>query len=108
MRPAPVWLWFGSAFLSLAIAVNLSQREVRACCFHVVRFALGISAHSPAIRKEKVTPSGTPADKKPINNGTAEQEQNGVTMPKLAAKLFPTPRRLPANKERVRSGEKKV
>jgi hypothetical protein len=29
------------------------------------------------IRKEKVTPSGTPADRKPMNSGTAEQEQKG-------------------------------
>ena len=33
------------------------------------------------IRKENVTPSGTPACTKPMNSGTAEQEQNGVTMP---------------------------
>ncbi len=34
-----------------------------------------------AIRNEKVTPSGTPAETKPMNSGTAEQEQKGVTMP---------------------------
>ena len=28
----------------------------------------------PEIRKEKVTPSGTPADRKPMNSSTAEHE----------------------------------
>ena len=32
------------------------------------------------IRNEKVTPSGTPAETKPMKSGTAEQEQNGVTI----------------------------
>ena len=41
------------------------------------------------IRKENVTPSGTPALTKPMNNGTAEQEQNGVTMPSEAASTLP-------------------
>ena len=35
-----------------------------------------------AIRNEKVTPSGTPAETKPTNKGTAEQEQNGVKTPR--------------------------
>ena len=60
------------------------------------------------IRNEKVTPSGTPAERKPMNSGTAEQEQKGVTMPSSAARVLPTPRRLPASRARVRSGEKKV
>ena len=29
-----------------------------------------------------MTPSGTPDSTKPMNSGTAEQEQNGVMMPK--------------------------
>jgi hypothetical protein len=33
------------------------------------------------MRKENVTPSGSPALVKPINNGIDEQEQNGVTVP---------------------------
>jgi hypothetical protein len=41
------------------------------------------------IRKENVTPSGTPASTKPINSGTAEQEQKGVTMPRSAASILP-------------------
>ena len=61
-----------------------------------------------AIRKEKVTPSGTPAERKPMNSGTAEQEQKGVTMPRLAARALPTPSRRPASRARVRSGAKKV
>ena len=35
-----------------------------------------------AIRKLKVTPSGTPAATKPMNAGTALQEQNGVITPR--------------------------
>ena len=60
------------------------------------------------IKKEKVTPSGTPADRKPMNSGTAEQEQKGVTIPSEAASRLPTPSRLPAKRARVRSGAKKV
>ena len=37
------------------------------------------------IRKANVTPSGMPASTKPMNSGTAEHEQNGVTTPKPAA-----------------------
>ena len=40
------------------------------------------------IRKEKVTPSGSPALVKPMNSGMDEQEQNGVTVPKRAAAQF--------------------
>ena len=60
-----------------------------------------------AIRKEKVTPSGTPAETKPMNSGMAEQEQKGVTMPSDAAMALPIPSRRPASSARVRSGEKK-
>ena len=59
------------------------------------------------IRKEKVTPSGTPAVTKPMKSGTAEQEQKGVTMPSSAASTLPTDSRLPARILRVRSGVKK-
>lgn len=58
------------------------------------------------IRNEKVTPSGTPACTKPMNSGTAEQEQNGVTMPRLAAITFAAPSLRPASSARVRSGVK--
>jgi len=58
------------------------------------------------IRNEKVTPSGTPACTKPMNNGTAEHEQNGVTMPKDAAITLATPSLRPASSARVRSGVK--
>ena len=61
-----------------------------------------------AIRNEKVTPSGTPALRKPMNSGTAEQEQKGVTMPSMAAMTLATPSRRPASSARVRSGEKKL
>ena len=39
-----------------------------------------------AIRNEKVTPSGMPASTKPMNSGTDEQEQNGVTAPSATAR----------------------
>ena len=40
------------------------------------------------IKNEKVTPSGKPAEVKPINNGMDEQEQKGVTVPSKAATEF--------------------
>ena len=61
-----------------------------------------------AIRNENVTPSGTPADTKPTNSGTAEHEQNGVTTPSPAAAILPIPSCRPASNARVRSGEKKL
>ena len=57
-------------------------------------------------RKENVTPKGTPVVTKPMNNGTAEQEQNGVTMPSNAASTLPVDSRLPDRIRRVRSGVK--
>ena len=58
------------------------------------------------IRNEKVTPSGTPVVTNPMNSGTAEQEQKGVTMPSSAASTLPADSRLPARTRRVRSGVK--
>ena len=58
------------------------------------------------IRNENVTPSGTPACTKPMNSGTAEHEQNGVTMPSDAAITLATPSLRPASSARVRSGVK--
>ena len=61
-----------------------------------------------AIRNENVTPSGMPASTKPMKSGTAEQEQNGVTIPRSAARTLPTtvePFRS-ASQARVFSGEK--
>ena len=43
-----------------------------------------------------------------MNKGTAEHEQNGVTMPSIAASALPTPAHLLESKARVRSGAKKV
>ena len=56
-----------------------------------------------AIRKDSVTPSGTPAETKPMNAGTAEHEQNGVATPRPAAIALPTPSRRPPSSARVRS-----
>ena len=42
-----------------------------------------------ATRKEKVVPSGTPASRKPINKGIAEQVQNGVIIPRSDANTLP-------------------
>ena len=41
-----------------------------------------------------------------MNNGTAEQEQNGVTVPSNAASTLPVVSRLPERIRRVRSGVK--
>ena len=58
------------------------------------------------IRNENVTPSGTPAVTNPMNSGTAEHEQNGVTMPSSAASTLPADSLRPARIRRVRSGVK--
>ena len=58
------------------------------------------------IRKEKVTPKGSPALVKPMNSGMEEQEQKGVTVPRSAAmQLAPMPWNRPRIC-RVRSGGK--
>ena len=58
------------------------------------------------IRKEKVTPTGSPALVKPINSGMEEQEQKGVTVPSRAARILAhNPRNRPRIR-RVRSGGK--
>ena len=59
-----------------------------------------------AIRKEKVTPRGIPASTKPKKRGIAEQEQKGVTMPKVEAIILPVNRDLPSSDLRVLSAEK--
>jgi hypothetical protein len=61
-----------------------------------------------AIRKEKVTPNGIPASTNPMNKGTAEQEQNGVTTPNRLASIFPTKSGFPSSALLVFSGEKKL
>ena len=43
------------------------------------------------IKKAKVTPSGIPPLTKPINKGTDEQEQKGVTTPKRLAIRYSKP-----------------
>ena len=58
------------------------------------------------MRNENVTPSGTPAVTKPMKSGTAEHEQNGVTMPSAAANTLATISRRPAIRRRVRAGVK--
>src|SRR5579883_2674533 len=59
------------------------------------------------MRNEKVTPSGTPVVTNPMNKGTVEQEQNGVTTPNSAPNTFPADSRFPARIARVRCGVKK-
>ena len=51
------------------------------------------------IRKEKVTPKGSPAPVKPMNKGMDEQEQNGVTVPSRADTIFAP---IPRNRPRIR------
>jgi hypothetical protein len=60
------------------------------------------------IKNENVTPSGTPLVTNPMKSGTAEHEQNGVTIPKSAASTLPTDSRFPERIRRVRSGVKNV
>ena len=48
-----------------------------------------ISIIGEANKKEKVTPSGSPLDVKPINSGMLEQLQKGVIPPRQALKIFP-------------------
>jgi len=43
------------------------------------------------MRKEKATPRGTPASMKLKKIGMEEQEQKGVTAPKIEAAIFPKP-----------------
>jgi hypothetical protein len=47
------------------------------------------STRGDDIRNEKVTPKGSPALVKPINNGIDEHEQKGVTVPSNAPDIFP-------------------
>jgi len=64
------------------------------------------STSGDEIRKEKVTPVGSPALVKPMNSGIDEQEQKGVTVPSSAASTLPrTPVKRPRMR-RVRSGGK--
>ena len=56
------------------------------------RTRLAKSTMGEEIRKEKVTPRGSPALLNPINSGMEEQEQKGVTVPSSAAmRLAPMP-----------------
>ena len=58
------------------------------------------------IRKEKVTPRGSPAPVKPMKMGIEEQEQKGVTVPSSAAMVLAhTPWNRPMMR-RLRSGGK--
>jgi hypothetical protein len=60
-----------------------------------------------AMRNANVTPSGTPASRNPMNSGTAEHEQKGVTIPKPAAAAVPATALRPARARRTRSGDTK-
>jgi len=51
-------------------------------------------------------PTGIPASTNPRNNGIAEQEQNGVTIPSNAASMFPAKSDFPSIAFLVFSGEK--
>ena len=74
----------------------------------VMRMMEAMSTMGDEMRKENVTPSGSPARVNAMNSGMDEQEQNGVTVPSRAASVF-APR--PWNRPRiflVRSGGKKL
>ena len=82
-----------------------AEAEIRKRHFPAEKPTVSPSATSLAIgaeiRNEKVTPSGMPALTKPINRGTAEQEQKGVTVPSPAASTLPIPSRFPARSARL-------
>jgi hypothetical protein len=66
------------------------------------------STRGEDIRKEKVTPIGNPALVKPIKSGIDEHEQNGVTVPSKAPRIFA---QIPVNLPRIfldLSGGKKL
>ncbi len=46
------------------------------------------STSGEEIRKENVTPTGSPAAVNPMNNGMDEQLQKGVNVPKRADTIF--------------------
>jgi hypothetical protein len=48
------------------------------------------STSGDEIRKEKVTPTGSPALENPMKSGIDEHEQKGVTVPSNAAREFAT------------------
>src|SRR5664280_291564 len=60
------------------------------------------------IRKENVTPRGTPDSTNPRNKGIAEHEQKGVTIPNADAITLPVKVFFPSSALRVRSGVKYV
>ena len=61
-----------------------------------------------AIRKVRVTASGTPAPTKPMNSGIELHEQNGVMAPNRAASTSDIHKGLPSRKSRTRSGRSVV
>jgi len=60
------------------------------------------------IIKEKAIPNGISAFKKPTKIGMEEQEQNGVTAPKMADEKLPTPNFCLANISLILCGGKNV
>ena len=58
-------------------------------CRLYIGFVFGFfTIFTDEIKKEKVTPSGSPALVNPINKGIEEHEQNGVTVPNNADMIF--------------------
>ena len=70
------------------------------------RSRLARSTIGEEIRKENVTPRGSPALVKPMNSGIDEQEQNGVTVPSRAAATFAHSPWKPPSSRLLRSGGK--
>lgn len=54
----------------------------------ISRTRLPKSTIGDEIKKENVTPKGSPALVKPMNSGIDEQEQKGVTVPSRAEMMF--------------------
>ncbi len=89
------------------IATRSPNTTYRTATFHPNIPRIRITATSftmgEAMRKLRVIPSGTPAATNPMNAGTAEHEQNGVTTPSPAAATLPRPSLRPPRSARVRS-----
>lgn len=65
----------------------------------MMRMMEAMSTMGDEMRKENVTPSGSPARVNAMNSGIEEQAQNGVTVPSKAPTMLPP---MPLNRPRMR------
>ena len=69
------------AYISVIFQPNMPIKRAKATSF----------TRGDVIKKENVTPNGIPPCTNPINKGTDEQEQKGVTAPNIDANKFSRP-----------------